>query len=159
MKPLPKEQLAMWLSIKPKYAEQILTGIKTVELRKQIPKLEPGSLVFLYASSPKKALVGAFLLEHVEIEKPGDLWSKVEKKSCLDFKYYREYYFTSDKAVGLYIGTLWKIKNPVKLDDIRKDWPTFSPPQSFRYVEWSKDKKSKMLLHFSNRTIGPFCFA
>ena len=47
------------LSIKPKFAEEILSGVKRFELRTG-SGIEPGSRVVMYVSSPVKALVGEF---------------------------------------------------------------------------------------------------
>lgn len=48
------------LSIKPKYAEMILQGTKTAELRKSLPKEMPGR-VYLYATDPVKRIIGWFV--------------------------------------------------------------------------------------------------
>jgi len=47
------------LSIKPKFAEEILSGVKMFELRTG-SGIESGSRVVMYVSSPVKALVGEF---------------------------------------------------------------------------------------------------
>ena len=50
---------AVLLSIKPKFAEEILSGAKRFELRAG-SGIPPGARVILYASSPVKAIVGEF---------------------------------------------------------------------------------------------------
>ena len=52
------EERALFISVKPRYANAILEGIKTVELRRTRPNLPDGSLVILYSSTPTRAVVG-----------------------------------------------------------------------------------------------------
>jgi predicted transcriptional regulator len=73
------------LSVRPEYAEKIFEGIKTVELRRTRPRLCEGDVVIVYASSPTKALIGAFEVEKV-IQKPlKDLWHEVQKKAGISY--------------------------------------------------------------------------
>jgi predicted transcriptional regulator len=51
--------LTILLSIKPKYAEDILSGLKEYELRKGV-LFKTGARVVLYASRPIKAIIGEF---------------------------------------------------------------------------------------------------
>ena len=158
MSPLPCGTCAMWLSVKPEFAFKILDGIKNVELRRQIPRFEPGGLVILYATSPKKAIVGAFRLDCVEIDKPSVLWSRLSKYVGLDKKRYEQYFDGSDRAVGLHIGNRWRLESPVLLDEIRESWPDFMPPQSYRYISYSNEQGRKMSLSLDDRVLGPLSF-
>jgi len=48
------------LSIKPKYANQILNGNKRYEFRKSVFNHRDLEMVYIYSSSPIKRIVGAF---------------------------------------------------------------------------------------------------
>lgn len=49
------------MSIKPKFGEEILKGLKKYELRRLVgPLVEPGDLVYLYFTKPVGAVVGRF---------------------------------------------------------------------------------------------------
>ena len=48
---------SLLISIRPTFVEQILTGTKTVELRRKKPQLRPGAAVYIYATAPVKAVV------------------------------------------------------------------------------------------------------
>lgn len=49
---------ALFVSVKPRFAEKILAGEKSVELRRVRPSVTPGTLVIFYASSPTREVVG-----------------------------------------------------------------------------------------------------
>ena len=62
------------LSLRPRFAELLLQGTKTVELRRVQPDVGRGTLVLLYASSPMRALVGTSVVEDVQVAARDDIW-------------------------------------------------------------------------------------
>ena len=53
------------LSLKPRFAEAILAGTKTVELRRTTPKIEVPTRALLYTSTPVRALLGTCIITSV----------------------------------------------------------------------------------------------
>lgn len=125
----------MLMSIRPSFAERIMDGSKTVELRRQMPRFPIGGLVVLYASTPVNAVIGVFRLQAMDVGKPKELWSRVGTKTCVDWPCYREYFKGAERAVGLHVGDRWVARYPLQLSAIRAEWRGFRPPQSFRYIE------------------------
>ena len=122
------------LSIRPKYAMKVFNGTKKVELRRIKPKLNNGDIVLVYVSSPIKQLWGSFKVENI-VEKPIDeLWSLVEKKAGLSKEEFYEYYIGQEKGYGIFFQETEDIHHPINLDEIKKRWKDFTPPQSYRYV-------------------------
>jgi predicted transcriptional regulator len=135
-------------SIKPEYMDLILSGNKTVELRKRIPDLQKNDKILLYASSPQKALVGITEVLDFFIEPIEKLWSLVSDTACIDFKTFQNYYLGKDLGVGIVLKKPRKFVNPIPLEDLRNQWFGFSPPQDYRYItlenNQDKPKKTKM---------------
>jgi predicted transcriptional regulator len=125
---------AILLSIKPEFAEKILTGIKTVELRRVPPRVNAGSLVVLYVSSPVKAVVGAFWVDRVVTGTPEELWPIVEEAAGLTRSEFEAYYAGTTKGVGIFVRESWSAEKPFELDEFRRNCPEFRPPQSYRYL-------------------------
>lgn len=136
---------AIFLSIKPRYAEEILAGRKTVELRRVRPRVAEGSLVILYGSSPMKAVLGAFLVDRVVEASPEDLWPQVEETAGLSREEFDTYYDGARQGVGIFIRSAHTAKSPYQLEDLRRDWPEFQPPQAFRYLRSMGDRASALL--------------
>jgi len=70
---------ALLLSIKPRYADSIFNGSKTVELRRVRPQIGAGGLVMVYVSSPRCSLEGAFEVAEVTARRPqcfGGWWER-----------------------------------------------------------------------------------
>jgi predicted transcriptional regulator len=56
---------SMLISIRPNFADAILSGIKTVEVRRLRPAADPGTVAYVYASAPRKAMLGLFQIDSV----------------------------------------------------------------------------------------------
>lgn len=121
------------LSIKPEFAEKILSNQKKYEFRKSpIRKADSVNKVILYASSPTQRIVGSFKINQIVSGAPGELWEQYGGKSGIDDrKRFMDYY--SGKQEGYAI----EIKNPQRLltaIDPTEHIDGFTPPVSFQYV-------------------------
>lgn len=125
---------AIFLSIKPKYAEQILAGTKTVELRRVRPRIGAGALVVMYASSPTRAVCGAFEVDRVVTRSPAELWPLVEHQAGVTREEFDAYYRGAEHGVAIFVRAAFGADEPYGLDEIRRDVPAFHPPQAFRYL-------------------------
>lgn len=128
----PREDRALFISVKPQYANAILDGTKTVELRRTRPNLPDGSLVILYSSTPTKAVVGWALLTRVREGTPGDIWNEFGADAAIKEPDYDTYFDGAEHAIALELDDVVAASNPVPLSVIRSIG--IQPPQSWRYV-------------------------
>jgi len=125
----------LMMSIKPKYAEKILNGSKTIELRKVRPKnAASGDIVVIYASSPKKSVVGLFAIADIMKSDPKQLWKHVRNRAGVEKSEFEDYFGGVRDAYGIIIGKTWLFKPEIRLSDINKLIPGFKVPQSFCYL-------------------------
>lgn len=129
------------LSIRPKYVDRILAGTKTIELRRTAPDLEPGTKVFIYASTPVKALVGIAVLGEIVRYSPSRLWAKHGAQAGVTPGEYQDYFDGADAAYGLQLREITPASESVQLNEMRKIG--MEPPQSWRYV--SQDLAAEFL--------------
>jgi predicted transcriptional regulator len=125
---------AILLSIRPRFAQQIFMGSKTVELRRRAPRLESGDVVLVYETSPTKAIVGWATVKGVETTTPSALWARVKDEAGVTRSEFDAYFAGAATATAIYLFGASKLKAPVELDAMRKLWPWLRPPQSYRYV-------------------------
>ena len=118
------------LSIKPKYAEAILSGKKKCEFRKN-PFSNGIKTVIIYESSPVSKIVGWFTIKKQYIGKPSYIWRMHSKKGGISKKEFDDYYNGSKIAVCLEIDKIKKLKPPLDPYELNDD---FIPPQSYRYA-------------------------
>lgn len=123
------------LSIRPIHAKRIFNGTKRVELRRSVPSLSTGDTVFVYVSSPVKELQGRFCVERV-VEAPlEDLWAYVKDDAGISKEEFDDYFEGANIGHGIFLSAPTSIRRPIGLDELRKLWSGFHPPQNFRYLD------------------------
>jgi len=131
------------LSIKPKYADLILTGSKQVEFRRSWAAQDVG-LIVLYSSSPIQKIVGIVEVDSVVMSSPTSLWKTcTEKGGGLTRKELRSYFAGKSKGFAVLLGNVFEPATHIDPADV---FCKFIPPQSFRYLDSEEYSKieSKM---------------
>jgi predicted transcriptional regulator len=118
------------LSIKPKYAERILSGEKEYEYRKRIFRSEDVSRVVMYATQPVSRLVGEFGIERILRDNPEDLWNRTSDAAGLSWTQFNSYFQNRSTGVAIEISQADRFSPPVDPWETIED---FHPPQSFCY--------------------------
>lgn len=125
---------AFLISIRPRFAEMIFAGSKTVELRRVCPKVSAGDLALVYVSSPAMELRGSFEVGKILTASPSALWNKVGKSSGITRAEFFAYFKNKKRAHALVIKRAWPLPNPVGLKTLRRYKGGFRPPQNFHYL-------------------------
>jgi predicted transcriptional regulator len=119
------------LSIKPEYAEKIMSGEKRFEYRKSLHKNLDISCALVYATLPVGKLVGEFVINSVLKAPPEELWQKTKTWSGITKEFFDEYFADREYACALKIGEVIRYDEPQDPSDV---FENFVAPQSFRYV-------------------------
>lgn len=150
--------IAVLISIRPKWCEKIISGEKTIEVRKTRPKMNPPFKCYIYKCGNGK-VIGEFLCDEIiSINGAGSIPSDAARPTCLEPAELHQY-------LGAAVGYGWHISNlkiydhPYEMSSFRgackNDWWCEScamysersgtcrnaglqitrPPQSWRYVE------------------------
>jgi predicted transcriptional regulator len=127
----PQGPRAVLLSVKPRFAEQILAGTKTVEFRRAWAA-KPVGLAVVYSSSPAQRLVCIVEIEGAVLASPMSVWTKCRARGPgLERKELMEYFAGKDQAYGVLLGGLTLPAKPVPPKSLFR---SFRPPQSYRYL-------------------------
>lgn len=127
--------LPLLFSLKPRYADLIFENLKRVELRRRFTSSMKNRDVFIYVSSPVRQLRGGFCVGEVWSGPPEKIWNEVAQLAQVDKRDFDAYYAGCEIAYALQITNVWEYKNPIDLDWLRKKFPNFTVPQSYRYVK------------------------
>ena len=146
---MPRE--ALLLSIRPKFASQILDGSKTVELRRVRPHVRTGQRVLIYGSFPTMALLGVAEVQDVLTSRPAKMWSKVGRLAGVTREEFTEYFRGARRAVAIRLRCVRAFSRPVGLSSLRERWPWFRPPQSYCYVRMSVENSRPRLRSLAPR--------
>jgi len=123
------------LSLKPRFADLVFGGLKTVELRRRSPKNLGGRDVFVYVTNPDRVLRGGFRVGNVWTGTPEEIWEIVSENAGIDKSDYDAYYSGRDIAYALEIVDVWEFEDAHPLETLRQMWGNFVVPQSWRYVK------------------------
>jgi predicted transcriptional regulator len=117
------------LSIKPQYANAIITGEKKVEFRKLTFKREVKK-VYIYSSAPEQRIIGYFLIEDIISDSPKGLWKKFKKVGVINEGDFFEYFSNKEIGYSIRIKSVKKFRNQL---DPKQIFVDFVPPQSYMY--------------------------
>lgn len=132
------------LSLRPRFANAILSGDKTVELRRRPINAQAESRVILYASSPVMAVVGTARLAGIDVSDPEAAWQRHHAVLGLEREEFDRYLDGSSAAYMLQLRDVHQLDEPLLLHRLRED-AAFQPPQSFRYVAPSDPARLRRL--------------
>ncbi|MCY4069445.1 MAG: hypothetical protein OXE79_10145 [Acidimicrobiaceae bacterium] len=122
------------LSLKPRFAEAILAGVKTVELRRTVPRIEVPTRALLYATTPLRALLGTCVISRVQTAGLAALWSEYGSRADLSHQEFRQYFEGVAAGTALELAQPQALSQPIPLRDLRTRQDGFRPPQSYSYV-------------------------
>ena len=124
----------LFVSIRPVHADKIIEGRKTVELRRRFAKhVNPGSLAYIYCTSPVQALVGYAIIKAVHRLPVGHIWRKHRSAACVSKAEFDLYFAGVADGFAIVLRDVRRFRKTIEVAQLR-DRFGFVPPQSFRYV-------------------------
>ena len=123
----------LFISVKPEFADKLMSKEKSIELRKVKPNVKSGDYIVIYASSPVKCVVGFGKIKQIIITTPSKMWAEHSGELGIDKERYDAYYQDRDRSIGIEIESIKSIPS-ISLKNIKKIDPKFHPPQVYRYV-------------------------
>lgn len=118
------------MSIHPKYADALLDGTKTVELRKSL-LADDVSHIVIYATAPVQRVVGWVEAVRVEHDSPTAIWKRHRSRTGLRERDFRKYYRGHPRAVAIHVDSPRRLRSPLELSAVDTG---LTPPQSWRYL-------------------------
>lgn len=128
------------ISIHPRYCRQILSGEKTIELRKQRPPQDVTQIV-IYETRPKASIIASFKIKSTIIADANWFSTHYQKELQLSEKEIK-HYLENKIGYGLEIYQLESI-TPVPLAKMEE--LNINPPQNFIYLSNQKLKELGIL--------------
>jgi predicted transcriptional regulator len=129
---------AVLMSVKPSYANLLVSGAKTIELRKRFPSdLPHGTRIIIYSSSPEMAVIGEVEISQVEKLEIRNLWSRAAIEAMISWEDFKEYFKGLDYGYAISVQKAKRYEKKKPLEDFESLGVT-SPPQSFQYITTSE---------------------
>jgi predicted transcriptional regulator len=135
MNTIPLFKRSMLLSVRPEYASRILSGEKTVELRRRFPMSEAiGATAFIYSSSPVRAVLCKATISDVKNLALTTLWRRHGATACISRKDFHDYFSGLDRGYAVLLKDVVALDSAVTAAELER-LIDFVPPQSFRYLD------------------------
>ena len=126
-----KDRTAVFLPIKPKYANKIISGEKKVEFRKVEFKNNVNNLI-IYASSPVKKIIAVCDVVRIRKNTPKELWKLYENVSGISYLEYNNYFKNKLFAIAIELENIHVLNEPLGISEFEE---TDFVPQSFMYMK------------------------
>jgi predicted transcriptional regulator len=124
----------LFISIKPEFANKIISNYKLIELRKSKPSSKAGDFVIIYSTVPDKSVIGFAKITRIIEATPDFMWNEHSDVLGIDKHRFFKYYRNSKKAIGIELSCICKLKTSISLNNIKSIYPRFSPPQTYKYI-------------------------
>jgi predicted transcriptional regulator len=121
------------LSIRPRFANLIMEGVKRAEFRRAAFRSDVSHVV-MYVTRPVQKIVGYFEVSGVKEGQPSDLWQRYRNVSGLRRDEFETYYRSAKNGIAIEVGSLFLFKHPIALSALGLGT---HPPQSFIYLPQS----------------------
>lgn len=123
----------------PRFAEAILDGRKTVELRRRPPR-RAVSTALIYSTSPVKAVTGSARVCGVVEAPTRELWDRYGPYTDLNEIEYLAYFSGATRGGAVLLSEPERL-DPIELSVIRARHRGWNPPQSFGYLaeDWLRE--------------------
>lgn len=121
-------------SIKPQYSEKILSGEKTVELRRRFPMDVPsGTKALIYSTSPTRAVTGIVEIDDVVKGSPSLIWKNFSDEACINKNDFDAYFAGVESGFVIKLANAHPLRRKIELSELRERF-NFEPPQSYLYA-------------------------
>ena len=107
------------ISIHPDYADAILAGKKTIELRRRIPEVPSGTRLWIYATRPTGAIIGFVTIRDVARAHPATIWKKHRSGTGVDHASFKAYFNGAKEAVAILLAAARRV-SPITIEELRE---------------------------------------
>lgn len=121
------------LSVKPEYAEKILSGEKIYEFRRRIFKRKDVDILVIYATRPQCRVVAEARIGGIMESTPEDIWKRTNRHGGISHDRFMDYFAGRETAYAIELRSVRRFGRPRTLSEYAPK--VKSAPQSFIYVD------------------------
>ena len=133
------------ISIHPNYADAILAGKKTIELRRRVPELPSGTRLWIYATRPTGAVIGVATIQEVARAHPATIWKRHRDGAGVDHASFKAYFNGAQQGVAILLAAVRHV-GPITINQLREIRDSFHPPQVLTRLTESEAKALRRLV-------------
>lgn len=127
---MPKQHIL--ISLDPRHAQNVFSGVKSVELRRRSVAVDPGDVMWIYSKRPRAEVLGWAEIKGVRCATPSSIWSKYGAKTAVTRKEFFDYFSGRSVAYAIELASVNLLDAPVTLERLRAAEKDFCPPQFYK---------------------------
>lgn len=116
------------ISVRPPFADSIVSGSKTVEFRRRIPLVAKGTCLWIYSTKPVGAIVGRAFVKEIERGTPREIWRSCQAHGGISKVEFDRYFNDTHEAIGIHLHKVQR-QNSIDIEMLRTLRAGFHPPQ------------------------------
>lgn len=120
------------ISLRPTHCDNVIAGIKTVELRRRRPGVLPGTRVWIYTKQPRGRVDAVAIVEEVHEGSCRQLWKRFGKRIAISRPDFEAYLAGVDRGYAIVLRSATPLKRAIRLEELRQRIRRFHPPQFFK---------------------------
>ena len=124
---------AVFISVQPRFANPLMSGEKTAEIRRRFPLGLVGSEVFVYSTSPQQAVLGRALIASLDRLSVESVWGHVGPRLQIERGDLDRYLAGAEHVTVISLRSREWFSKPVSLKTLRE--LGVRPPQNYRYLD------------------------
>jgi predicted transcriptional regulator/N-acetylglutamate synthase-like GNAT family acetyltransferase len=125
-------QSDLLMSMKADFAERVMNGSKSIEVRKRFSERWTNHEVVFYASKPTGSLVGKATVNSITRGRTEDIWSQFEGRIGCSRQEFDAYVADAGEVTAIEFKNASRYGNPMRIDEIsRLLSQRLAPPQSY----------------------------
>jgi predicted transcriptional regulator len=122
------------ISVEARHAANLLSGSKTVELRRRRIGVPPGSRVWIYSKLPKGCVEALGIVNQVVADVPRRIWRNYGHQTGISHAEFFAYFSGIHTGHALVFDRVEPLTPGISLERIRARFASFQPPQFFRHL-------------------------
>jgi len=123
------------ISLHPEHTQSVLTGRKTVELRRRPLRVEPGTRVWIYTKQPRGCIEAVAVLGAVHEDTHDELWRRFGTQVAISRSAFDAYLAGTERGYALEFASVSALSAAIDLEEIRSTVHCFHPPQFFKRLD------------------------
>lgn len=120
------------ISVHPRHVDNMVSGRKTVELRRRPLKLASGCQVWIYCTLPRGSVEVMGTVAKVVAASPAVIWRDYGNQCGITKAEFDVYYKDVSIAYAIVFSSIKKLPSAFDLGEIRRHLASFQPPQFFK---------------------------
>ena len=123
------------ISLKPRHADNVIRGRKTVELRRRRVRIKEGSRLWIYATLPRGTVDCVAIVANVVSGSPKSIWRRYWRQTCIDRDEFYRYVDGEPSITAIVLGTVYPLRQSLSLEELREKLISFHPPQFIQRID------------------------